>query len=187
MSVGDILDANEYPFKITISYPCIIIPFHIYLALSFSSSKNCLILSKCTCIGHFGTNRYLCAEPHQTVYATPDLRGWSLVTGGGGGGGTKWENRGSKTFCALPSRQGKTCPLPPFKDWKIVAPGPPSIWLPTTPLSVGVKLHMLPLPFCSPPSPSLVTSPYVPHHYGFPFFPLRWARCRGWATSWGGE
>ena len=32
-----------------------------------------------------------------------------------GGGATKWENRGSKTFCA-PLRRGKTFTRPPFKE-----------------------------------------------------------------------
>ena len=40
-----------------------------------------------------------------------EFRDWSLITGGGGA--TKWENRGSETFCDPPSRQGKTfCPSP---------------------------------------------------------------------------
>ena len=47
------------------------------------------------------------------------FRDRSLIMGRGGGA-TKWENRGSETFCAPPSRQGKTCydPPPPhtFKD-----------------------------------------------------------------------
>ena len=34
-----------------------------------------------------------------------------LVINYGEGGATKWENRGSETFCA-----------PPFKDWKLLAP-----------------------------------------------------------------
>ena len=37
-----------------------------------------------------------------------------LVINYGGGGATKWENRGSETFCATPSRQGKTFRAPPF-------------------------------------------------------------------------
>ena len=45
----------------------------------------------------------------------------------------------------------------------VVPPPPPSVWLKPFPhpLFVGVKLHMSPppLPFCSPPSPLLVTSP----------------------------
>ena len=48
------------------------------------------------------------------------LRDWSLIRGGGGA--TKWENRGSETFCATPSRQGKTFRAPPFKEWKLYAP-----------------------------------------------------------------
>ena len=37
-----------------------------------------------------------------------------LVINYGEGGATKWENRGSETFCATPSRQGKTFHAPPF-------------------------------------------------------------------------
>ena len=51
-----------------------------------------------------------------------------LVINYGEGGATKWENRGSETFCATPSRQGKTFRAPPFKEWKLYAP-PPTIWL----------------------------------------------------------
>ena len=57
------------------------------------------------------------------------LRDWSLITGRGGA--TKWENRGSETFCAPPSRQGKTFHAPPFKEWKLLR-APPTIWLKTT-------------------------------------------------------
>ena len=42
-----------------------------------------------------------------------------LVINYGEGGATKWENRGSETFCAPPSRQGKTFRAPPFKEWKL--------------------------------------------------------------------
>ena len=45
-----------------------------------------------------------------------------LVINYGEGGATKWENRGSETFCATPSRQGKTFRAPPLKDWKLYAP-----------------------------------------------------------------
>ena len=47
-----------------------------------------------------------------------------VINYGEGGGATKWENRGSKTFCAPPpSRQGKTfCAPPPFKEWKLFVP-----------------------------------------------------------------
>ena len=93
-----------------------------------------------------------------------------------------------------PSRQGKTfCAPPPFKEWKLFAPplqyglnfklprknypktfcAPPSAWLKLfspPPLFVGVKLHVPPLPFCSPPppppSPLLVTSPLLDLHQG---------------------
>ena len=51
-----------------------------------------------------------------------------LVINYGEGGATKWENRGSETFCAPPSRQGKTFRAPPFKEWKLYAP-PHTIWL----------------------------------------------------------
>ena len=42
-----------------------------------------------------------------------------LVINYGEGGATKWENRGSETYCAPPSRQGKTFHAPPFKEWKL--------------------------------------------------------------------
>ena len=101
------------------------------------------------------------------------LRDWSLITGRGGA--TKWENRGSETFCAPPQDSVKLSAPPPFKEWKLSAPplqygsnfklqhknypktycAPPSEWpkLFPSPLFVGVKLHVPPLPFCSPPSP----------------------------------
>ena len=46
------------------------------------------------------------------------LRDWSLITGRGA---TKWENCGSKTFCAPPPPQNrvKLC-VPPFKRRKLV-------------------------------------------------------------------
>ena len=47
-----------------------------------------------------------------------------LVINYGEGGATKWENRGSETFCAPPSRQGKTFRAPPFKEWKLFVPPP---------------------------------------------------------------
>ena len=48
-----------------------------------------------------------------------NIRGWLLITDGRDGGATKWENRGSETFC-----------VPPFKVTKLFAPPPPpSIWL----------------------------------------------------------
>ena len=49
---------------------------------------------------------------------------WSLITGRGA---TKWENRGSETFC-----------METFL-WKLFLSAPP-------PLFVGVKLHLLPPP-----------------------------------------
>ena len=80
-------------------------------------------------------------------------------------GATKWENRGSKTFCAPP---------PPYEDRvNIFAPPPPilkggnSIWLKLqasatktlpSPLFVVVNLHSPPLPFCSLPPPLPVIS-----------------------------
>ena len=91
-----------------------------------------------------------------------------LVINYGEGGATKWENRGSETFCATPSRQGKTLRAPPFKEWKLYAPplqygynfklprkiypetfcAPPSEWLKLfpPPLFVGVILHVPPPP-----------------------------------------
>ena len=91
-----------------------------------------------------------------------------LVINYGEGGATKWENRGSETFCATPSRQGKTFRTPPLKEWKLYAPplqygynfklprkiypktfcAPPSEWLKLfpPPLFVGVKLHVPPPP-----------------------------------------
>ena len=46
-----------------------------------------------------------------------------LVINYGEGGATKWENRGSETFYAPPSRQGKTFRAPPpFKERKVLAP-----------------------------------------------------------------
>ena len=91
-----------------------------------------------------------------------------LVINYGEGGATKWENRGSETFCATPSRQGKTFRAPPLKEWKLYAPplqygynfklprkiypktfcAPPSEWLKLfpPPLFVGVKLHVPPPP-----------------------------------------
>ena len=41
------------------------------------------------------------------------------------GGATKWDNRGSETFCAPPSRRCKTFRAPPFKMWKPFVPPPP--------------------------------------------------------------
>ena len=58
----------------------------------------------------------MASEPSRTIVT----RG--LVINYGEGGATKWENRGSETFCAPPSRQGKTFCAPPFKDWKLFAP-----------------------------------------------------------------
>ena len=108
---------------------------------------------------------------------------------GGGGGTTKWENRWSETFCAPPSRQGKSfrAPLPLLKDFYV---RPPSVglWLkvqafveklpqnfvcPPPPFSimsmaihfcphffVGVKLHLPP-----PPSRFVAPSPPPPRYY----------------------
>ena len=45
-----------------------------------------------------------------------------VINYGDGGGATKWENRGSETFC--PSRQGKTFRAPPFKELERFAPSP---------------------------------------------------------------
>ena len=49
------------------------------------------------------------------------IRDRSLITRRGGGA-TKWEKRGSETFCPPPppppARLGKTLCIPPFKKWK---------------------------------------------------------------------
>ena len=71
--------------------------------------------------------RYTHTAPHintQRIWCmVSPLRVWSSITGRGGGA-TKWENRGSETFCNTPppSRQGKTYCAPPFKGWKLVVP-----------------------------------------------------------------
>ena len=39
-----------------------------------------------------------------TALREPQLRDWSLITGRGGA--TKWENRGSETFCTPPLKTG---------------------------------------------------------------------------------
>ena len=45
--------------------------------------------------------------------------------GGGGGGATKWENRGSNTFCArTPQDRIKLVAPPPFKEWTFFVPPP---------------------------------------------------------------
>ena len=88
----------------------------------------------------------------------------------GRGGATKWENRGSETFCAPPPQDRVklfTPPLlksgnfsrPPYNmaktssyrvktTPKLFAPPPPSAWLKLfpPPLFVGVKLHVPPPP-----------------------------------------
>ena len=55
---------------------------------------------------------------------TPAFRDWSLITGGGGGGGgaTKWENRGSETFCAPPQDRVNLLSPPPYTEWKLFVP-----------------------------------------------------------------
>ena len=72
-------------------------------------------------------NHYLWVEGRRFTYADikrlgPELtleKAKGLVINYGEGGATKWENRGSETFCATPSRQGKTFRAPPFKEWKL--------------------------------------------------------------------
>ena len=101
-----------------------------------------------------------------------------LVINYGEGGATKWENRGSETFCGPPPPQDSVKlfapPLlisgnftrPPYNmaktssyrvktTPKLFVPPPPSEWLKLflPPLFVRVKLHVTPLPFCSPPLP----------------------------------
>ena len=104
------------------------------------------------------------------------LRDWSLFTGRGG---YKMGESWVRNFLRPPSRQDKTfrAPPPPLKSGKFSGP-PPTIWLKLQataeklpqnflcppfsmartfsappPLFVTVKLHMPPLPFCSPPPP----------------------------------
>ena len=60
---------------------------------------------------------------------------------GEGEGATKWENRGSNISPPPPLRWGKTFCAPFSMAKSFSAP----------PLYVGVKLHHLPSPFCSPP------------------------------------
>ena len=48
------------------------------------------------------------------------IRDWSLITGRGGA--TKQENCGSETFCAPPSRQGKTFCAPLLKGGNFLRP-----------------------------------------------------------------
>ena len=58
----------------------------------------------------------------QDMIGEVDTDGKGLVINYGEGGATKWENRGPETFCAHPSRQGKTFRAPPpFKEWKLYA------------------------------------------------------------------
>ena len=80
------------------------------------------------------------------------IRDWSLIRGRGGA--TKWENRGSETYCVPPpSRQGKTfcaLPPPPFEDWKLFAPPAPFNMAKTS--SYRVKTTPT---FCKPPPPPL--------------------------------
>ena len=47
------------------------------------------------------------------LYTGNDFLFKGLVINYGEGGATKWQNRGSETFCAPPSRQGKTFRAPP--------------------------------------------------------------------------
>ena len=57
------------------------------------------------------------------------VRDRSLITGRGGGVATKWENRGSETFCApTPEDRVKLLAPPLLKSGNISHP-PPTIWL----------------------------------------------------------
>ena len=107
------------------------------------------------------------------VYICSLLRDWSLITGRGGLQNGKIA--GPKLFAPPPSRQGKTFRAPLLKSGNFTRPPynmaktssyrvkttpklfvtPPSEWLKLfpPPLFVGVKLHVPPLPFCSPPLP----------------------------------
>ena len=58
---------------------------------------------------------------HHIVFT---LRDWSLITGRGG---YKMGKSRVRNLLCPPSRQGKTFPPPPFKEWKLFVP--PSIWL----------------------------------------------------------
>ena len=83
------------------------------------------------------------------------VRDWSLIMGRGGA--TKWENRGSESFCAPPphpSRQGKTFhappPAPTLKECKLLHTPPP----PASIYGKNVKLlsKNYPKTFSAPPS-----------------------------------
>ena len=52
-----------------------------------------------------------------------------LVINYGEGGATKWENRESETFCATPSRQGKTFRAPLLKSGNFTRPPLYGMWL----------------------------------------------------------
>ena len=97
-----------------------------------------------------------------------------VINYGEGGGATKWENRGSETFCTPPSRQGKPFCAPLLKSQnflrphfnmaktlsycikttqKLVVPPPPFSMSKTfvaPSLFVGVKLHVVPSRFVAP-------------------------------------
>ena len=55
--------------------------------------------------------------------------GKGLVINYGEGGGGMGKPQVPKLFAPPPSRQGKIFRAPLFKEWKLFAPPPPSIWL----------------------------------------------------------
>ena len=63
------------------------------------------------------SNRILACECTKNEYEKKTYKG--LVINYGEGGATKWENRGSETFCAPPPQ---TFHAPPFKEWKLFVP-----------------------------------------------------------------
>ena len=75
--------------------------------------------------GRISNLSYYHREQHRAAcqFSDPVIRALKgLVINYGEGGATKWENRGSETFCAPPSRQGKTFHAPHFQEWKLFVP-----------------------------------------------------------------
>ena len=68
----------------------------------------------------------LIIKPKQFKGFVCSLRDWSLITEGGGGA-TKWENRGSETFCAPPQDRVKLFAPPLLKSGNFSRT--PTIWL----------------------------------------------------------
>ena len=58
--------------------------------------------------------------PHPSPPPPPPPASKGLVINYREGRATKWENCGSETFCAPPSRQGNCAP--PFNEWKLYMP-----------------------------------------------------------------